>query len=135
METATQPEDEARVAGVRARLTDLVEADPSPAELALVARLLNSFAAKAPASADLLVQLLRQGDAGPVREQAHSLKGSAANIGAMDLAALCAGVEDQARAGVVADPETTTAHLEREVGGAVRAVLVLAGEYEKALPA
>ncbi|GAA1606883.1 Hpt domain-containing protein [Actinoplanes couchii] len=129
METATQPEDEARVAGVRARLADLVEADPSPAELALMARLLNSFAAKAPASADELARLLRQGDAGLVREQAHSLKGSAANIGATDLATLCARIEDQARAGIVADPETTTAHLELEVGGAVRAVLILAGEY------
>lgn len=135
METATQPEDEARVAGVRARLTTLVEADPSPAELALVARLLNSFAVKAPVAADLLVRLLHQGDAEPVREQAHRLKGSAANIGAMGLAALCAGVEEQARAGVVADPDTITAHLEREVGGAVRAVRVLAGEYETASPA
>lgn len=132
METATQPEDEARVAGVRARLADLVEADPSPAELALVARLLNSFAAKTPTAADVLLRLLHQGDAALVREQAHSLKGSAANIGATSLATLCAGIEEQARAGVVADPATTTAHLEAEVGGAVRAVLALAGEYERA---
>ncbi|SDT43866.1 Hpt domain-containing protein [Actinoplanes derwentensis] len=135
METATQPEDEARVAGVRARLADLVEADPSPAELALVARLLNSFAAKAPAASDLLLRLMYQGDAGLVREQAHSLKGSAANIGATRLAALYAGVEEQARAGIVTDPGTLTAHLELEVGGAVRAVLVLAGEYERACSA
>ncbi|WP_430786171.1 Hpt domain-containing protein [Actinoplanes sp. G11-F43] len=135
METATQPEDEARVAGVRARLADIVEADPSPAELALVGRLLTSFAAKTPAAADQLVRLLHQGDAAPVREQAHSLKGSAANIGATGLAQVCFSVEEQARAGIVADPGPTAERLAAEVDGAVRAVLILAGEYERASPA
>lgn len=129
MGTATQPEDRARLADVRARLAELVEADPSPAELALVLRLLRSFAAKAPLAADDLVRLLHEGDPEPVRDHAHSLKGSAANIGAAGLAELCAQVEDRARAGAVTDPGPTADRLRAEVDGAVRAVESLAREY------
>jgi HPt (histidine-containing phosphotransfer) domain-containing protein len=131
METATQPEDLARVAGVRARLADLVESKPSPAELALVLRLLRSFAAKTPPATDELVRLLREGDPGPVRDQAHSLKGSAANIGAAGLAALCSRVEDAARAGAVTDPGPTVDRLRAETDGALRAVQTLTLEYER----
>ncbi|WP_433795378.1 Hpt domain-containing protein [Actinoplanes sp. CA-252034] len=131
METATQPEDLARVAGVRARLADLVEPKPSPAELALVLRLLRSFAAKAPLAADELVRLLHEGDPGPVRDHAHSLKGSAANIGAAGLAALCSLVEDAARTGVVTDPGPTGARLRAETDGALRAIRALTLEFER----
>ncbi|MEV0902052.1 Hpt domain-containing protein [Actinoplanes sp. NPDC049802] len=130
METATQPEHQARVAGVRARLADLVEADPSPAELALVLRLLRSFVSKAPDAVDLLVRLLHDGDPGPVRDHAHGLKGSAANIGAADLAAFCAALEDQARAGVVADPGPAADRLRAEADGALLAVRAVTAEYE-----
>ncbi|GIE78339.1 hypothetical protein Aph02nite_42890 [Actinoplanes philippinensis] len=131
METATQPEDLARVAGVRARLADLVEPKPSPAELALVLRLLRSFAAKAPLAADELVRLLHEGDPAPVREHAHSLKGSAANIGADGLAAICSRVEDAARAGAVTDPGPTGDRLRAETDGALRAVRALTVEFER----
>jgi HPt (histidine-containing phosphotransfer) domain-containing protein len=131
METATAPEDLARLAGVRARLADLVEAEPSPAELALVLRLLRSFAAKAPLAADELVRVLHEGDATTVRDHAHSLKGSAANIGAGTLAALCGQVEDQARAGKVISPGPTGDRLRAEIDGALRAVHLLTGEYER----
>jgi HPt (histidine-containing phosphotransfer) domain-containing protein len=131
METATQPEDLARVAGVRARLADLVEPAPSPAELALVLRLLRSFAAKAPLAADELVRLLHAGDPGPVRDHAHSLKGSAANIGAAELAAFCSQVEDAARAGVVNDPGPIGDRLRAVTDGAIRAVRTLTLEYER----
>jgi HPt (histidine-containing phosphotransfer) domain-containing protein len=131
METATQPEDLARVAGVRARLAELVEPMPSPAELALVLRLLRSFAAKASLAADELVQLLQAGDPGPVRDHAHSLKGSAANIGAVELAAFCSQLEDAARAGSVADPAPTGDQLRAVTDGALRAVRALTLEYER----
>jgi HPt (histidine-containing phosphotransfer) domain-containing protein len=131
MGTATASEDLARVAGVRARLADLVEARPSPAELALVLRLLRSFAAKAPLAADDLVRLLHEGDAVRVRDHAHSLKGSAANIGAGTLAALCGQVEDQARTGSVTAPGPTGDRLRAEIDGALRAVHLLTGEYER----
>lgn len=132
MGTATPPAGGAGVAaGVRARLADLVEAEPSPAELALLLRLLSSFAAKAPAAADLLARLLHGGDPAQVRDQAHSLKGSSANIGATALAAFCATVEDRARAGVVTDPGAAADELRALVGDAVEAVRAVALEYER----
>ncbi|MEU4426019.1 Hpt domain-containing protein [Actinoplanes sp. NPDC024001] len=123
-------DDDSRVAAVRARLAEVIEDDPSPAEIALVRRLLHSFASKAPDAAGLLAALLRDGDPGRVRDQAHTLKGSAANIGATALADLCLAVEDQARAGTIADPADTTERLRTEVAAALRAVAVVAGEYE-----
>jgi HPt (histidine-containing phosphotransfer) domain-containing protein len=131
METATQPEDRARVAGVRTRLADLVEADPSPAELALVLRLLRSFAEKAPPAADELVRVLHEGDPGMVRDRAHSLRGAAANLGLAGLAGVCSQIEDHARAGIVAEPGPVAGRLGAELDGAVRAVMALAGEYER----
>jgi histidine phosphotransfer protein HptB len=131
METATQPEELARVACVRARLADLVAPEPTPAELALVLRLLRSFAAKTPPATDELVRLLHEGDPGPVREQAHSLRGSAANIGATELAALCSRVEDAARAGAVTDPGRTSDRLRAATDCAMRAVRTLTLEYER----
>ena len=134
MGTATQPEDRARVAGVRDRLADLVEVDPSPAELALLLRLLRSFAVKAPPAAAELGRLLRAGDPGPVRDQAHALKGTAANIGVAGLAALCARIEDEARAGTVTDPGRAAELLGSEVDAALRAVDVLTREFEQRVP-
>ncbi|KHD78804.1 hypothetical protein MB27_03250 [Actinoplanes utahensis] len=122
------------MAGVRARLADLVEAEPSPAERALVLRLLNSFAAKAPTAADQLIGLLHDGDPGPVRDLAHSLKGSSANIGATALAALCATVEDQARAGAVADARATAGRLRELLAESLHAVRTVAVEYERLVP-
>ncbi|MBO3738022.1 Hpt domain-containing protein [Actinoplanes flavus] len=131
METAPQPEHEARVAEVRARIAELVEGDPSPAERALVLRLLRSFTAKTPDAVDLLARSLEAGDPEPVSEHAHSLKGSAANIGAIRLAALCAAVEDRARAGTVADPGPTAERLRAEVSGALTAVRAVTAHYER----
>ncbi|GGN69365.1 hypothetical protein GCM10010112_34810 [Actinoplanes lobatus] len=131
METATPPEHEARVAEVRARLAEFAEGDPSPAERALVLRLLRSFTAKTPGAVDLLARLLEAGDPGPVSDPAHSLKGSAANIGAIRLADLCATVEDQARAGIVADPGRTVERLHAEADGALLAVQAVTARYEE----
>lgn len=122
---------ESVTAGVRARLADLVGEEPSPAETALLGRLLRSFRERAPASADLLCDLLCEGDPGRVRDQAHALRGSAANIGATALAELCGGVEDQAGAGVVADPATTAARIRLELAAAVRAVAEVAHDYQQ----
>lgn len=60
------------------------------------------------------------GDMDQLRRAAHSLKGGSGNIGAADLAALCARLEAQAREGEVnALPETIDAVLVEL--GAVRA--------------
>ncbi|GAA4602016.1 HPt (histidine-containing phosphotransfer) domain-containing protein [Actinoplanes octamycinicus] len=123
--------DEERLATVRARIEAITDPDPTPAELALVLRLLRNFAARTPAAVDQVAATLEGGaDLGVLRDQAHALKGSAGNIGASALAALCAAVEDQARAGKVADPAGTAGRIRTEAAGALRAVTALADEYE-----
>ncbi|MBG0561050.1 Hpt domain-containing protein [Actinoplanes sp. NEAU-A11] len=123
-------DDESRVAAVRARIADLFGDEPTPAEIALIRRLLRSFEDRTAATAGTLIGLLDDGDPGLVRDQAHALKGSAANIGATALAGLCAAVEDEARAGTVADPAATADRVRAEVAGALRAVSVTAAEFE-----
>ncbi|WP_232050038.1 Hpt domain-containing protein [Actinoplanes sp. OR16] len=123
------PSHDERVTAVRARLNDITDGDPGPGERALLARLLRSFAAKAPAAADELIDVL-DGDTGVLRERAHALKGSSANIGATALAAICAAVETDARAGNRPDP-ATAAHLRDEIAGMVRAVTEVADAYER----
>jgi HPt (histidine-containing phosphotransfer) domain-containing protein len=88
---------------IRARLDDLAGPDPSEEERALLARLVRSYAEKTPAGLAELAERVRQGDPGPVREQAHSLKGSASNIGADRFAAILAVIEDRAAAGAIPD--------------------------------
>ncbi|AEV83344.1 hypothetical protein ACWT_2322 [Actinoplanes sp. SE50] len=126
-------EDE-RLATVRARIDAITEPDPSPAEIALVLRLLRSFAAKTPDAVDRLLDALTKDDPGLTRDEAHALKGSAANIGAAALAAVCSSVEDQARAGGVVDPAAAAGLIRTEAAGALRAVSALADEYARRCP-
>ena len=125
-------DDDARAAAIRDRLADVLDPEPSPEELALVTRLLRSFAAKTPAAVDRLSELLAGGDLGLVREQAHSMKGSAANIGADALAALCATLEDQARDGAIPDPSGTAERIRVETVAALRAASAVADGYDSA---
>jgi HPt (histidine-containing phosphotransfer) domain-containing protein len=131
MGSVAPPDHDARVIAIRARLDDITEGAPGPAELALLARLLRSFAAKAPAATDELIGLLAAGATTDIRERAHALKGSSANIGATALSALCADVEAQARAGDRPEPVTTAQRLRDEVGRALRAVTEVADSYER----
>jgi histidine phosphotransfer protein HptB len=126
-------EDE-RLAGVRARIATITDPDPAPEELALVLRLLRSFVAKTPPAVDRLLDGFQQKDPGLIRDQAHALKGSAANIGATALAALCSALEDQARTGAVTDPAGTAGRIRAEAEAALAAVAALAAEYERAGP-
>ena len=92
---------------IRARLADIGGARPGPAERALLARMIRSFAGKVPGGVDRLAELLRGGDPEAVRDHAHGLKGSAANIGADTLSAAFAEVEQSARDGIVPDADLT----------------------------
>jgi len=82
---------------IRLRLIEIL-GDRTPREVALVARIVTSFPAKAR-------QLLHDMTAAAEREDAaaalhaHSLKGAAANLGATTLAGLCQDVESAARSG------------------------------------
>jgi len=92
---------------VRDRLADIAGPDPGPAEQALLGRLIRSYLQKTPGAVDRLGELLRGGDTTTLREHAHAMKGSAANIGAAGLAAVLAEVEQAAREGMVPDPDLT----------------------------
>ena len=117
---------------VRGRMADIAGDEPGPDERALVSRLIDSFLAKTPARVDRLAELLRGGDAGEVREHAHALKGSAANVGAATLARVFAEVEHAARDGVVPDPDVTLGRLAAEQALAFEALERIAAEMDKA---
>ena len=59
------------------------------------------------------------GDAPGTAERAHRLRGSALNVGLVDLAGLCQEVEERARAGELPDPDALTT-----LGVAVTAAVV-----------
>lgn len=61
--------------------------------------ILESFNEITPQVIDQLAQAIKQQDAAEVRHHAHTLKGSAANIGAIELPALCYELENMGRAG------------------------------------
>jgi HPt (histidine-containing phosphotransfer) domain-containing protein len=88
-----------RASGIRARLAQISGGEPTARERELLARLLRSWTAKTPAAVDRLADLLHDADITAVQEQAHALKGSAANLGITTLAGLFAEIEQEARAG------------------------------------
>jgi HPt (histidine-containing phosphotransfer) domain-containing protein len=99
---------------VRDRMRDIAGTDPGPAERALMGRLVRSFLAKTPGAVDRLGELLRGGEVTELRDHAHTMKGSAANIGAGILAGILAEVESSARAGHVPDPDVTLGRIAAE---------------------
>ena len=116
---------------IRARLTDIAGPEPGRPERALLGRLIRNFLAKTPAGVEQLGELLRGGTPGDVREHAHGLKGSAANLGADTLAAIFAEVERDARDSIVPDPDLILGRVGAELAQ-VQAVLEdLAGEWSQ----
>jgi CheY-like chemotaxis protein len=106
----TEGFDADRDASVRGRLAEISDGEPSGPERDLLARLLASFTAQTPAGIDHLAELITAGDVTGVRNQAHALNGSAANMGVTRLAQLLAEVETNARAGrLPQSPDTMTA--------------------------
>ena len=87
-----------RESGIRRRLKELGGLDDEE-DRELFAQLLGSFVARAPSWLEQLTEALRAGDPAALEQTAHSLKGSAANLGAAALAELCAELEGQGRTG------------------------------------
>jgi HPt (histidine-containing phosphotransfer) domain-containing protein len=83
---------------IRARLADLVD-DGGPAAIAFVERLVASFLERQAGLLARLAEAISQADAGAVARHAHALKGAAGNVGAAEVASLCAEAEDLATAG------------------------------------
>ena len=89
------------------RLATLV--DDEGVDLLLVARMVERFEASA---ADVLAALNRSAELGvvvAVEQHAHGLRGSAANLGLVDVAARCRGIEEGARQGLLPDSTTLSA--------------------------
>jgi HPt (histidine-containing phosphotransfer) domain-containing protein len=118
---------------IRARLADIGGEEPGPGERALMARLIRSFAGKTPGGVDRLGELLRGGDRAVLRDHAHALKGSAANIGADTLAAIFAEVEDGARDGRVPDADVTLGRVTAEQALVLGVLDELARELDQSL--
>jgi HPt (histidine-containing phosphotransfer) domain-containing protein len=61
-------------------------------------------------------------DVGGVARAAHALKGASTNLGIRRIVALCAGVEDRAHAGSLADVDSVLRQLDEELVDARRAL-------------
>lgn len=66
---------------------------------ALLARLVSSFRSSAGECAGALRSAVLERDLEAVREISHMLRGSALNLGGLELADQCAGLEERAQAG------------------------------------
>ena len=119
-----------RVEQIRTRLDDLAGPDPHDDERELLARLLRSFTVKTGPAVDQLAAALRTGDAEDVRERAHGLKGSAANVGAGTLAALFADLEVRARTAALPEPAAAVDAVRAELDLVVPLLTAAAQELE-----
>ncbi|SDZ11389.1 Signal transduction histidine kinase [Micromonospora pattaloongensis] len=114
--TAADPRgNDPREADLRERLAELGDPDEGEAGRALLVRILGSFTTRAPEALARLGDALRDGDPVAVREGAHALKGSAANLGATILAGLLDELEQRACRGALPDPEPTLRRLHDEL--------------------
>jgi signal transduction histidine kinase/DNA-binding response OmpR family regulator len=82
---------------MRAQLAALTGDDLSPADRELVVDLLDAFRQGTATAIERMAHGLARSDADAVRAAAHSVKGSAANIGAVSLAALAGDLEARAK--------------------------------------
>ena len=87
-----------------------------------LAGLLRRLSALAPGHVEAIVQAVAEDDPARLREQAHQLKGVAANLGATDLAAVCGRLEAADLANVV-EPLAELRPRTREMLAAVDEVL------------
>jgi HPt (histidine-containing phosphotransfer) domain-containing protein len=90
-------------------LRDVLDGDPD-----LLNELIDLFLTDAPAlMQDLHDAVVRQ-DAQSITQTAHSLKGSASNLGARGMAAVCANLERRGRAGLLGGAESACRTLAKE---------------------
>lgn len=115
----------------RRRLDDLGYEPGVAEDHALYAGLLRSTAAKITPGAAAVRRALAGADISTVEAAAHRLKGSAANVGALELADACAELERAARTGhLPVDGSGAGADITRLAEGARRALETLALELD-----
>ncbi len=101
------------------RLEELLDLDPGDPSMLL--RFIDRFGPNARATLAGMREAREAGSAHDLGRTAHALKGSAANLGATQLAALCKEVEDLGEDGVVVEQPTLVA-VERALDAAVKAL-------------
>ncbi|GAA3140797.1 hypothetical protein GCM10010466_34790 [Planomonospora alba] len=115
---AGPPSEEAapeRETSIRNRFDELAGPDAGEDDWEMVDYLATSFVSKAPGAVEELEEAVGRGDPKDVEKQAHSLKGSAVNMGATALAELCARLEAQGRAGSLSDTGRTLHAIREEL--------------------
>jgi PAS domain S-box-containing protein len=134
----TEPHDPAAAAGVREQIRERLDLLRSaggalgPAELG---GLLGRISAHAPGHVEAIMQAIATDDAVRLREQAHQLKGVAANLGARDLADLCGRLEEHGRDGDVEAAVETVAELRPRSRELLAAVGDLLSELDREVAA
>jgi CheY-like chemotaxis protein len=98
----------------------------------VVGRIIELFLRETPARLLALSQAVGRGDAQGCQREAHTLKGSCSSVGAWQMAALCAEVEDAARRGVL-ECELLRGGLAAEYEKVRQALEALAGEGQPAV--
>jgi CheY-like chemotaxis protein len=88
-----------REALIGRRLDELAGPDPQDEDLDLIIGILRSFVHRSPQLVDALAAAMLHGAVEAVERQAHKLKGSAANLGGAELAALLDRIEGRSRLG------------------------------------
>jgi len=102
-----------------------------PAELG---GLLRRLSAHAPGHVEQIHQAVALDDAGRLREQAHQLKGVAANLGAQDLAEICERLEQAARDGDLDAAIEPLSQLRPRTRAMLAAVDAILADQDRALP-
>jgi HPt (histidine-containing phosphotransfer) domain-containing protein len=87
-----------------------------PGEPDVLTEILQMFLQEVPPRIERLRNAWTAGNIEEMRRAAHSLKGSAGNIGAHALHAVCSAIDDQGRSGELADTGVLVAALGVEFG-------------------
>lgn len=88
----------------------------------LLERVLSAFVSSSIRLSGQLVEARRGNDLGGVRLVAHTLKSSAASIGALQLSRICAEIETQLRTGALSGLDDRLDAMDRELGAVLQAV-------------
>jgi HPt (histidine-containing phosphotransfer) domain-containing protein len=113
---ACGPDAQALRGAVRSRIEEFL-GDRTMPEIALARRIVEAFPSRARALARVVFEAADAVDPGETARQAHALKGSAMNVGALTLAALCAEVEELSRTGSVDGVIGYQARIEETIAG------------------
>jgi CheY-like chemotaxis protein/anti-sigma regulatory factor (Ser/Thr protein kinase) len=123
-QTGPGPPEQAVDAGTLAALRDL----QGEGRHDILAEVIAVYLRDTPLRLAALHEAVARADAGALRGAAHYLKGSSSQIGAVQMAQLCADLEEQARSADLADAAQTLRRLEAAFGRVHAHLQAVAGE-------